>query len=66
MFCQGGWAKRVNRAENEKELAALRRCVQRGAPFGREQWVKRIAKELALTSALRPGGRPRKATHKGS
>ena len=59
------WAKLVSRPHGERELSALRRCVQRGCPFGREAWVKRMAKELGLDSTLRPRGRPRK-TEKGS
>ena len=59
------WAELVNRPQSERELLALRRCVQRGCPFGREAWVKRMAKELGLDSTLRPRGRPRKQ-EKGS
>jgi hypothetical protein len=43
------------------ELEALRRALQRGSPFGDAAWQKRTAKELGLTSALQPRGRPRKA-----
>ena len=46
--------------------AALRRCVMRGQPFGDEGWVKRTAPRLGLASTLRPRGRPRKASEKGS
>ena len=54
------WLDRVNRPQSEEEVAALVRCIRRGAPFGREQWVRRVAKELGLESCLRPRGRPRK------
>jgi putative transposase len=43
------------------ELEALRRALQRGSPFGDAAWQKRTAKELGLTLALQPRGRPRKA-----
>ena len=33
-----GWLPYVNRAESESELAALRRAVSRGAPYGDEIW----------------------------
>ena len=60
------WVEHVNRPHSDEELAAIRRCVQRGAPFGREQWVKRLAEELGLDSTLRPRGRPRQTHEKGS
>lgn len=54
------WLQYVNRAETEKELAALRRCVARGAPFGDESWQAQTAQALGLESSLRRPGRPRK------
>jgi putative transposase len=54
------WVSRVNRAERPRELEALRRCVNRGQPFGSEDWVERMTKRFALDSAFRPQGRPRK------
>jgi REP-associated tyrosine transposase len=56
------WIERVNRPETEAELEALRRCVARGCPYGEESWVGRTAKRLRLESALRPPGRPKKAS----
>jgi putative transposase len=56
------WLEWVNRPQSEHELAALRRCLQRGRPFGREDWVKRMAGEWNLGSTLRPRGRPRNRT----
>jgi len=53
------WVERVNRADNEKELEALRRSVQRGRPYGASEWQRRIAKRLGLESAYRSAGRPR-------
>ena len=55
-----GWLPYVNRAESESELAALRRSVSRGAPYGDEVWQESTAKGLGLESALRSAGRPRK------
>jgi REP-associated tyrosine transposase len=54
------WLKRVNRAETEAELEALRRSVLRGQPFGSEAWQKRTAKKLDLEYTFRTQGRPRK------
>jgi hypothetical protein len=34
-----------------RELEALRRCVQRGRPYGWPEWLKEIAKRLGLESA---------------
>jgi putative transposase len=48
------WVKRVNKPLTEKELAAIRRSVKRGTPFGDTQWVEQTAKHLGLGSTLRP------------
>jgi putative transposase len=58
------WSSRVNRAEGKKDLEALRRCAQRGQPYGGEHWSQRIVQRLGLESTLRPRGRPRKASPK--
>jgi putative transposase len=54
------WLRRVNSAESKCELEALRRCVNRGQPFGSETWVERMTKRFGLELAFRPRGRPRK------
>jgi putative transposase len=54
------WIEEVNRPQSEAELAALRRSVQRGQPYGEESWVRRLAGRLGLETTLRPRGRPRK------
>lgn len=56
----GDWVARVNRAQGEKELAALKVSLERGRPYGEEGWVARTAKRLGIESALRKVGRPRK------
>ncbi len=60
------WRQRVNQPENQDELDSLRRCVNRGKPFGRESWVNRMAKRFGLETTIRPRGRPRKKRNKGS
>jgi putative transposase len=61
------WIKEVNRAQNEAEVEAVRRSVQRGQPYGGEGWSKRVAQRMGLESTFRPRGRPRKTTtEKGS
>lgn len=60
-----GWVDHVNMPQTEAELAALRRCVTRGCPFGEATWCDKMAGQLGLESTLRPRGRPRKP-EKGS
>jgi putative transposase len=55
------WTELVNGVETASELAALRRSVSRGAPFGDAAWQTQTARALGLQSALRERGRPRKA-----
>jgi putative transposase len=53
------WEARVSRPETTSELEALRVSVQRGRPFGKDGWVRRMAKRFEMESTLRPRGRPR-------
>jgi putative transposase len=55
-----GWVEHVNGPQTEAELAALRRGVQRGSPFGKGAWCDQIVRRLGLESTLRPQGRPQK------
>jgi putative transposase len=57
---RGAWVEYVNAPQSEAELAAIRRSVQRGCPYGEESWRDRIVRRLRLESTLRPQGRPRK------
>ena len=41
-------------------VAAIETCLQRGRPFGDDDWVIKAAKKLSLESSLRPRGRPKK------
>src|SRR5712692_2642047 len=52
------WVGHVNPPETALELAALRRCVARGCPFGEEAWCVATAEKLGLQSTLRARGRP--------
>jgi putative transposase len=58
------WVALVNQPQTEAELAALRRSLARGTPYGDERWTQRIAKRLGLESTLHPRGRPRKYPEK--
>ena len=54
------WLRRLNRAESPRELEALRRCANRGQPYGSQPWVERVSKRFGLQSVFRPQGRPYK------
>ena len=57
---QAGWVDHVNRPQTEAELAAIRRSLDRGSPFGDETWSAKAVRQLSLESTLRPRGRPKK------
>ena len=54
------WIERVNRPHDDAELSRLRTSLARGRPYGREDWVTRMCRELGLEFTLRDRGRPRK------
>ena len=56
------WLARVNRPERIAELEALRGSVNKGRPFGSNEWVVRAVKRLGLMSTIRLRGRPRKGS----
>jgi putative transposase len=58
--CPRNWLAHVNAVQTAAELAAVRRSVARGAPFGDKRWTERTANRLGLESSLRPRGRPTK------
>jgi hypothetical protein len=53
------WLDRVHSAQTEAELAAIRRSVARGCPYGSSAWVERTAEQLGPQSSLHDPGRPR-------
>ena len=55
-----GWLDYVNKPASEKELAAIRKSCNRGAPYGSKAWVTETAKKHGLESTLRKPGRPKK------
>jgi REP-associated tyrosine transposase len=63
--CPRNWISWVNEPQTEREVEAIRRCINRSSPYGAERWVERTAKRLGLEITLRPRGRPKKNT-KGS
>jgi putative transposase len=55
-----GWTRRLNTAETEAGLTALRQSISRGRPFGDPAWTEQAAERLGLEMTLRPHGRPKK------
>jgi putative transposase len=54
------WTDRVNAPLSAKELRRLEESLERGRPFGEDEWVRRMAKELRLEHTVRREGRPAK------
>ncbi len=54
------WLDWVNQPMTEDERKAIATSLERGRPYGGEQWTKRITKKLGLESTVNPRGRPRK------
>ena len=54
------WRELVNREEPTSTLEALRRSVNRGLPWGREEWVEQNAERFGIELTPRPRGRPPK------
>ena len=53
------WEEWVNRAIGDAELKAIRKCVNRQAPYGESSWQEEICQKLGIESVLRPIGRPK-------
>lgn len=53
------WADFVNAPQTAAEIAEVRRCVNRGKPYGDSAWVQQTAAELGLDHTLGRRGRPR-------
>jgi putative transposase len=56
---QACWRRWVHTPLTERELAAVRRAVVSGRPFGADGWVAATAQRLGLALTSRPRGRPR-------
>lgn len=54
------WRHWVNADEGEEPLAAVRRSVLKGQPYGSELWVDRMVTRWKLGATTRERGRPRK------
>ena len=60
------WVQWVNDPLPHEQLQALRRCVNRGQPFGHATWQEQTAMQLGLVSTFRLRGRPRKKRSQGA
>jgi len=52
----------VNTPQTSGELESLRRCVNKGKPYGDENWIERMIDRFNLKSTLRKPGRPKKGS----
>ena len=50
----------VNKALNDEELKAVRKCAYRGQPYGHNGWTQSEARSMSAESTMRPQGRPKK------
>jgi hypothetical protein len=53
------WRKWVHKPLTDRELAAVRRSVTSGRPFGTETWVQTIAAQLGVPLVAPRRGAPR-------
>jgi putative transposase len=54
------WRQLLNENLPKIDLDRLRHSVNRGRPFGEENWIERTARQLGLQSKLRNPGRPKR------
>jgi len=54
---RANWLDLVAWPQTEAEMAALRRSINRGCPYGDADWTITTAKSLGLESAMRSRGR---------
>jgi putative transposase len=57
---QAYWREWVHTPLTERELAAVRKAVTTGRPYGSEGWVNTMALRLGIDLEPKPPGRPRK------
>lgn len=53
-----GYLAWLNKPQSEKEEKSIELAMQKGSPFGDDQWIKRTVKKYHLESTLRYPGRP--------
>lgn len=50
----------VNEILKTNKLTTIRNAVNKGRPFGKDEWVDRLVKDHDLEHTVRERGRPRK------
>ena len=53
-----GWPKQVYQPLPADNLTTIRRCTERGNPYGDERWTVKTIRQLGRGCTLRPRGRP--------
>ena len=56
------WCDRVNAPLSAKERKRMRLSLERGRPFGDDEWVEGKVRELRLEHTIRAEGRPPKVS----
>jgi len=63
--CPADWTDRVDAPLTAKELDRMRLSIERGRPYGEDNWVFRTVSQLRLEHTIRPEGRPPKRSKLG-
>ena len=58
------WTTRINTPLTARELKRVRLSLERGSPYGGDEWVNQTVKELGLEHTVSPEGRPHKISQK--
>lgn len=58
------WTRYIDEPLSTRELKKLRKSTNRQAPYGSDEWQKKISQQLGIAHTLRPRGRPRKEMRK--
>ena len=53
------WPEIVHQPQTDQELDALRKCIQRGYPYGDRNWIQTAAEQIGLDLTPRRVGRPK-------
>jgi len=54
------WIQWVHTDFSDSERKQIKWSMQRGVPFGAENWVESVVRKFGLESTMRPRGRPKK------
>jgi len=54
------WKRRVNQPLHDQDSSGIARSIERGVPFGTQDWMEGTVKRCRLESTIRPRGRSKK------